>query len=86
MMIWHSIRKLGIIYVVISGREFFVGITKYTNMAGAMEVANAFPEFTVTPVRVNGDHHLKAYISLASPGVLAVSAGLKEAQDILKVR
>jgi len=48
-----------------------------------MEVAKAFPEYPVTPVKVNGPLHLKHYVCLASPNVLAVGNS-KEAQNILK--
>lgn len=72
------------IYFKLLGREFFVGITKKTNVAGAMEVAKAFPEYPVTPVKVNGPLHLKHYVCLASPNVIAVGSS-KEAQNILKV-
>uniref|UniRef100_A0A915I3N8 Dimethylargininase n=1 Tax=Romanomermis culicivorax TaxID=13658 RepID=A0A915I3N8_ROMCU len=69
--------------VLFTGREFFVGIGKKTNVAGAMEVARAFPEYSVTPVKVNGPHHLKYYVCLAAPNVLSVGQ-CKEAQNILK--
>lgn len=36
-----------------AGREFFVGISEFTNEAGARAVAAAFPEFPCTPVKVN---------------------------------
>lgn len=69
--------------VLFTGREFFVGLTKWTNLGGAMEVARVFPEFPVTPIKVNGAGHLKRYVALATPNVLAVG-GSKEAQNILK--
>lgn len=34
------------------GREFFVGISDRTNLAGARAVAAGFPEFPCTPVKV----------------------------------
>jgi len=69
--------------VLFTGREFFVGISKRTNVAGAMEVAKTFPEFPVTPVKIAGPHHLKYYVCLAGPSVLAVGSS-KESQNILK--
>jgi arginine deiminase len=38
--------------VLFTGREFFVGLSKTTNMAGAKAVASAFPEYPVTLLRV----------------------------------
>ena len=35
------------------GREFFVGLSKTTNMAGAKAVASAFTEYPVTLLRVD---------------------------------
>lgn len=34
------------------GREFFVGLSQYTNEAGARAVAAAFPEYPCVPVKV----------------------------------
>lgn len=34
------------------GREFFVGLTKATNMAGAKAVASTFQEYPVTLLKV----------------------------------
>ncbi|XP_046996864.1 N(G),N(G)-dimethylarginine dimethylaminohydrolase 1 isoform X1 [Schistocerca americana] len=38
--------------VLFTGREFFVGLSEWTNEAGARAVAAAFPEFPCTPVKV----------------------------------
>ena len=38
--------------VYVAGREFFVGLSQYTNEAGAKAVAAAFPEFPCTIVMV----------------------------------
>lgn len=38
--------------IVFPGREFFVGLSEWTNEAGARAVAAAFPEFPCTPVKV----------------------------------
>jgi hypothetical protein len=35
-----------------TGREFFVGLSEWTNEAGARAVAAAFPDFPCTPVKV----------------------------------
>lgn len=34
------------------GREFFVGLSKWTNEAGAKAVAAAFPEYPCVPIKV----------------------------------
>lgn len=34
------------------GREFFVGLSHYTNEAGARAVAAAFPEYPCVPIKV----------------------------------
>lgn len=38
--------------VLFTGKEFFVGISEFTNEAGARSVANAFPEFPCVPIKV----------------------------------
>lgn len=37
------------------GKEFFVGLSEWTNEAGARAVAAAFPEYPCTPVKVKPD-------------------------------
>ncbi|XP_034839347.1 N(G),N(G)-dimethylarginine dimethylaminohydrolase 1 [Maniola hyperantus] len=70
--------------VLFTGREFFVGISETTNEAGASAVAETFPEFPCTPIKVaKGVRHLKRYISVAGPDVLCVSAS-KEAKEMLR--
>lgn len=39
--------------VLFTGREFFVGLSEFTNEAGARAVANAFPEFPCVPIKVS---------------------------------
>lgn len=41
-----------ILFKYLSGREFFVGISETSNEAGASAVAEAFPEFPCTPIKV----------------------------------
>lgn len=70
--------------VLFTGREFFVGISETTNEAGACAVAEAFPEFPCTPIKVSrGALHLKKYITVAGPDILCVGAS-KEAKEVLK--
>ncbi|CAG5038926.1 unnamed protein product [Parnassius apollo] len=70
--------------VLFTGREFFVGISDTSNEAGASAVAEAFPEFPCTPIKVSkGAQHLKQYITVAGPDILCVGAS-KEAKELLK--
>ncbi|XP_041987944.1 N(G),N(G)-dimethylarginine dimethylaminohydrolase 1 [Aricia agestis] len=70
--------------VLFTGREFFVGISESSNEAGASAVAEAFPEFPCTPIKLSkGAKHLKRYITVAGEDVLCVGAS-KEAQEVLK--
>ncbi|RWS26773.1 N(G):N(G)-dimethylarginine dimethylaminohydrolase 1-like protein, partial [Leptotrombidium deliense] len=70
--------------VLFTGREFFVGISKRTNEAGACAVAAAFPEFPVTPIPVpNKLLHLKACLSMAGPDIICVGLS-PEAQTLIK--
>ena len=38
--------------VLFTGREFFVGLSKRTNILGAKAVAEAFPEYPVSLIKV----------------------------------
>lgn len=69
--------------VLFTGREFFVGLSEWTNEAGARAVAAAFPDFPCTPVKVAESRHLKALVSMAGLDVICVGAG-KTAQEVLK--
>ncbi|XP_026317354.1 N(G),N(G)-dimethylarginine dimethylaminohydrolase 1 [Hyposmocoma kahamanoa] len=70
--------------VFFTGREFFVGISETSNEAGASAVAEAFPEFPCTPIKVaKGMKHLKKYITVAGPDILCVGAS-KDAKELLK--
>ncbi|KAF7268284.1 hypothetical protein GWI33_018554 [Rhynchophorus ferrugineus] len=42
--------------VLFTGREFFVGLSQWTNEAGARAVAAAFPEYPCTPIKVKPDN------------------------------
>ncbi|CAH2034704.1 unnamed protein product, partial [Iphiclides podalirius] len=70
--------------VIFTGREFFVGLSETSNEAGACAVAEAFPEFPCTPIKMSkGAKHLKKYITVAGTDILCVGAS-KEAQELLK--
>lgn len=71
--------------VLWTGREIFVGLSNETNEAGARAVAAAFPEYSVTPVKVppKPDLRLKSYITMAGPDILCVNRS-QEAQSMLQ--
>ncbi|XP_075991007.1 N(G),N(G)-dimethylarginine dimethylaminohydrolase 1 [Anticarsia gemmatalis] len=59
--------------VLFTGREFFVGISPNTNEAGASYIAETFPEFPCTPIKMPKDAMpLKRYITVAGNDVLSV--------------
>ena len=39
--------------VLFTGREFFVGLSQFTNEGGARAVAAAFPEYPCVPIKVS---------------------------------
>ncbi|CAO1426223.1 unnamed protein product [Diamesa tonsa] len=59
--------------VLFTGKEFFVGISDFTNEAGARAVANAFPEFPCVPIKVTEKYHLKYFVSMAGPDLICCS-------------
>ncbi|XP_070581908.1 N(G),N(G)-dimethylarginine dimethylaminohydrolase 1-like isoform X2 [Ptychodera flava] len=60
--------------VLFTGKEFFVGLSNRTNQAGALAVANAYPDYRVSSINVTNALHLKSLVSVAWPDVLAVGA------------
>jgi dimethylargininase len=59
--------------VLWTGRDIFVGISTRTNLRGAQAVATAFPEYPCYTVKVyHPAIHLKDYITMAGPEVMAV--------------
>ncbi|XP_060520374.1 N(G),N(G)-dimethylarginine dimethylaminohydrolase 1 [Cylas formicarius] len=69
--------------VLFTGREFFVGLSRWTNEAGARAVAAAFPEYPCTPIKVPEPKHLKSYVTVGGPDLLCVGVG-RECQEVLK--
>ncbi|KAF7993178.1 hypothetical protein HCN44_006238 [Aphidius gifuensis] len=69
--------------VLFTGREFFVGLSQYTNEAGARAVAAAFPEYPCVPVKVAENKRLKGLVTMAGPDVICVGLG-KDSQEVLK--
>jgi dimethylargininase len=70
--------------VLFTGREFFVGISKRTNIIGAKAFAAIFPEIPVSSIKIKRGLFLKAYVTMAGPDLLAISDS-DVAKDILKV-
>ncbi|XP_048472618.1 N(G),N(G)-dimethylarginine dimethylaminohydrolase 1-like [Rhincodon typus] len=58
--------------VFFTGREFFVGISKWTNHKGAEYVAEAFKDFTVSIVHIPEPHHLKSFCSMGGPSTIII--------------
>ncbi|CAB0041283.1 unnamed protein product [Trichogramma brassicae] len=69
--------------VLFTGREFFVGLSQFTNEGGAQAVAAAFPEYPCTPIKVSEANRLKTLVTMAGPDVICVSSG-KSSQEVLK--
>jgi len=70
--------------VIFTGRELFVGISKFTNEAGALFLANTFPELSCSPIQIpTGDKHLTDFVNMAAPGIICVGS-CKDSQDVIK--
>ncbi|UJR10784.1 hypothetical protein I4U23_014971 [Adineta vaga] len=69
--------------VLFTGREFFVGLSKTTNLSGAKAVASTFPEYPVTLLRVKKGAHLKNYVSMIGMDTMTVG-GSDIAKDLLR--
>ncbi|XP_071802345.1 N(G),N(G)-dimethylarginine dimethylaminohydrolase 1-like isoform X2 [Asterias amurensis] len=69
--------------VLFTGEEFFVGISKRTNSQGAMALAKAFPNYSVSSIKITDQLHLKSMMSMAGPGILAIGRS-KEAKSALQ--
>ncbi|CAF1006034.1 unnamed protein product [Adineta ricciae] len=69
--------------VLFTGREFFVGLSRSTNMAGAKAVASAFPEYPVTLLRVKKGIHLKNFLSMVATDTMAIGGSIV-AKDLLR--
>ncbi|XP_036269844.1 N(G),N(G)-dimethylarginine dimethylaminohydrolase 2 isoform X1 [Pipistrellus kuhlii] len=53
--------------VLFTGREFFVGLSKWTNHRGAEIVADTFRDFAVSTVPVSGPCHLRSLCGMGGP-------------------
>ncbi|XP_033325035.1 N(G),N(G)-dimethylarginine dimethylaminohydrolase 1 isoform X1 [Megalopta genalis] len=64
--------------VLFTGREFFVGLSHYTNEAGARAVAAAFPEYPCVPIKVgDGGEEVIVESLTSAPLQVAESKRLK---------
>ena len=70
--------------ILFTGREFFVSISKRTNIVGAKALAASFPDIPVASIKMKKGIHLKAYVSMAGPDLLAFGSS-ETAKDVLKV-
>uniref|UniRef100_A0A8C6VGB9 DDAH family member 2, ADMA-independent n=1 Tax=Naja naja TaxID=35670 RepID=A0A8C6VGB9_NAJNA len=72
--------------VLFTGREFFVGISKWTNHRGAEMVADAFRDFAVSTVPVSGTLHLRSFCSMAGPDTVVIGSSevAKKAMKIME--
>ena len=62
-----------------------VGIGEYTNKQGAQCVAKAFPEYSVTIVKLPpGVRHLQQVLTMAGPDIMVVTRG-NVGQTVLQV-
>eukprot|EP00096_Caligus_rogercresseyi_P012055 TRINITY_DN4940_c0_g3_i1.p1 TRINITY_DN4940_c0_g3~~TRINITY_DN4940_c0_g3_i1.p1 ORF type:complete len:267 (-),score=68.60 TRINITY_DN4940_c0_g3_i1:387-1187(-) len=70
--------------VLFTGKEFFVGTSGSTNTEGALAVANTWPEYPCTAIKVDSpDHHLRDTISMGGPDLFLVSDSA-ESRSLLK--
>lgn len=58
--------------VLFTGKEIFVGISDRTNMDGAKAVAQAFPDYQVSMVKIRGDLHLKSVLTMVDTETVVV--------------
>jgi dimethylargininase len=63
--------------VLFTGKEFFVGVGVETNTDGALQLANTWPEYPTTPVKLEGLRRLRDRITMAGIDVLSVSSAEK---------
>jgi len=69
--------------ILFTGSEFFVGIGEETNTNGALGVANTWPEYSCTPIQLEGSKHLTDRMTMAGVDLLAVGSS-SNCQILLK--
>ncbi|XP_053578053.1 N(G),N(G)-dimethylarginine dimethylaminohydrolase 2 [Bombina bombina] len=60
--------------ILFTGREIFVGLSKWTNLRGAEFVAKTYQDYAVSTVPVSGDLHLKSFCSMGGPDTLIIGS------------
>ncbi|TRY65744.1 hypothetical protein DNTS_005582, partial [Danionella cerebrum] len=72
--------------VLFTGKEFFVGISKYTNHCGAEVLADTFKDFAVSTVPVCGGNRLKNICSMGGPNTIIIgnSDGAKKTLRVME--
>ncbi|CAB4029712.1 Hypothetical predicted protein [Paramuricea clavata] len=58
--------------VLFTGREFFVGLSSRTNKEGIDALAKAFPDFSVSSIKVRKHLHLQSIITMAGDDLIVV--------------
>ncbi|KYN15609.1 N(G),N(G)-dimethylarginine dimethylaminohydrolase 1 [Trachymyrmex cornetzi] len=71
--------------VLFTGREFFVGLSHFTNEAGARAVAAAFPEYPCVPIKVGDGGEEVIVESLTSAPLQARNANLHDFEKLFFV-
>lgn len=61
-----------------------MGTDERTNERGANAVANVFPEYNVTPIKMRGDIRLKSLVCMAGRDIIACGNS-PQALNVLKV-
>lgn len=72
--------------VIFTGKELFVGISKWTNEQGAKAVAECFPEYPCTAIKTPDGMHLKSLVTVAGPELLCVSTGKRSQETLRKMK
>ncbi|KAK3087896.1 hypothetical protein FSP39_012247 [Pinctada imbricata] len=74
--------------VLFTGKEIFVGLGegRRTNEKGASAVASAFPEYNVTPIRIDGPTQLKSLVSMAGRDIIAVGASINATKVMQQIK
>jgi len=60
--------------ILFTGSEFFVGVGSESNTEGALSVAQTWPEYPCTPIKLEGSRHLKDRMTVAGLDLLAVGS------------
>lgn len=70
--------------VLLTGSEFFIGLSKWTNQRGAEILADAFMDYVMSTMPVLEGLHQKSFSCMTGPGLIAIG-GSEPAQKALKI-